>query len=388
MKHILPFLILLSAFPPLSTDMYLAALPILQKQYNQPFSIVNLTLVLFFVSYCFFMLIYGPLSDKFGRKPILIIGLFIYIIGSFLCSFSPNIYFLIIFRVVQAAGGAAASVLCLAICKDIYDGVKREKILAYIAVISTIAPMIGPVVGGYIMTYLSWPYVFIIQSILGCIALAGAFRLKETVTAFVKVKAIEMCSSYIGLFRNKKYIFLVMICSISVFPFFSFIGASSDIYIVGFGISNATFGYYFALNALGAMIGSFTCSRLVSVIGSDNILSIAFVGTFISGIFLLIFANGATIFAVLMFFFSMFIGLSRPSIINKVLNQVKKDAGVASSLLMVTYFLLGSFGMWLISLDWANKVYVLSLFCIIAESVTLIMWFTILFTKRIKNRSL
>jgi len=88
-----------------------------------------------------------------------------------------------------------------------------------------------------------------------------------------------------------------MICSISVFPFFSFIGGSSDIYIVGFGVSNEVFAFYFALNALGAMIGSFTCSKLVSVIGSDNILSIGFIGTFISGIFLLMFANGATIFA-------------------------------------------------------------------------------------------
>ncbi|HJO93479.1 MAG TPA: multidrug effflux MFS transporter [Victivallales bacterium] len=381
----LPLLILLAAFPPLSTDMYLAALPVLQKQYNQPFSIVNLTLVLFFVSYCLFMLIYGPLSDRFGRRPILIIGTTIYTLGSFMCSFAPGIYSLILFRIIQAAGGASASVLSMAICKDIYDGVKREKILAYIAIITAIAPMIGPVVGGYIMTYFTWHYVFVIQGILGCIALAGSIGLTETLTRFTKVKIVQMSSSYFSLFKNSKYMLFVVICSISVFPFFAFIGGSSDIYIIGFGVSKEAFGYYFALNAVGAMIGALCCSKLVDKIGSNDILSIGFTGTFIAGMLLFIFADGPNLFALFMFIFSMFIGFTRPSITNKVLNQVERNAGVASSLMMVMYFLLGSFGMWLISLDWASKVNVLGAFCLVAEGFVIIAWFSIQLLKRFKS---
>ena len=384
MKRKLPLLILLAAFPPLSTDMYLAALPILQKQYNQPFSIVNLTLVLFFVSYCLFMLVYGPCSDRFGRRPVLIMGISIYILGSFLCSFASNIYFLILFRIIQAAGGASATVLAMAICKDIYHGIQREKILAYIAVISTIAPMIGPVVGGYIMTYLSWHYVFIIQSILGCIALVGVIRLDETIPTIVKTSINEMLGSYIELFKNRKYMLYVIICSITVFPFFSFIGGAADIYIVGFGVSNESFGFFFALNAVGGMIGAFACSKLVAIIGSDNILSIGFVGAFVTGIFLFTFVNGPLIFAVIMFFFSMFIGFTRPSITNKVLSQVAKNAGVASSFMMVTYFLFGSLGMWLISFNWSDKVQILSLFCIFAESIAIVIWFSNLFLIKAK----
>ncbi|MCP4179781.1 MAG: multidrug effflux MFS transporter [bacterium] len=380
----LPLLVLLAAFPPLSTDMYLAALPVLQKQYHQPFSIVNLTLVLFFVSYCLFMLIYGPLSDRFGRRPILIIGTSVYILGSFMCSFAPGIYFLIFFRIIQAAGGASASVLAMAICKDVYEGIKREKILAYIAIITAIAPMIGPVVGGYVMTYLTWHYVFIIQGILGCIALAGSIGLKETLTMSAKVNVIQMISNYFELFKNSKYMLFVLICSVSVFPFFAFIGGSSDIYIISFGVSKEAFGYYFALNAVGAMLGALCCSKVVDKIGSNNILSIGFAGTFIAGLLLFFFAEGPNLFALFMFLFSMFVGFTRPSVTNKVLSQAERNAGVASSLMMVLYFLLGSFGMWLISLDWANKVFILAAFCLIAEGCVVITWFSIqVFKKKI-----
>ena len=111
-------LVLLSAFPPLATDMYLPTLPLLQQRWQQPLSIVNLTLVGFFFSYCFFLLIYGPISDRFGRKPPLVAGIALFVVASLMCALSGNVTTLIISRVLQGTGAAAAATLCMAITKD------------------------------------------------------------------------------------------------------------------------------------------------------------------------------------------------------------------------------------------------------------------------------
>ena len=154
-NHNRPFLLLalLAAFPPLSTDMYLPAIPLLQKSWHQPLAMINLTLVGFFVSYCFFLLIYGPISDRFGRRKPLLAGIGIFIIASLLCAGSGNVISLIVLRILQAAGAAAASALALAISKDVYNGFERERILAYIGVIMALAPMLAPVIGGWIIFF-------------------------------------------------------------------------------------------------------------------------------------------------------------------------------------------------------------------------------------------
>lgn len=113
---------LLATFPPLSTDMYLPALPFLQKAWQQPMSIMNLTLVVFFVTYCLSLVVYGPLSDRFGRRKPLLIGIAMYIVASMFCAFSGNIYSLIIFRILQAAGAASGSVISMAITKTFMKG--------------------------------------------------------------------------------------------------------------------------------------------------------------------------------------------------------------------------------------------------------------------------
>ncbi|MDX2455403.1 MFS transporter [Desulfosarcina sp.] len=165
-NRLLLLLALLTAFPPLSTDMYLPAIPLLQKTWQQPLAIVNLTLVGFFVSYCVFLLIYGPLSDRFGRRPLLLVGIGIFILASLLCALSNNVVSLTFFRVLQAAGAASASALALAISKDAYGVHERERILA-------LAPMLAPIFGGWLMTWFSWRWIFVVQGMLGAVAWIG-----------------------------------------------------------------------------------------------------------------------------------------------------------------------------------------------------------------------
>ena len=368
-------LALLAAFPPLSTDMYLPALPLLQKIWQQPMSVVNLTLSGFFIGFCVSMLLYGPLSDKYGRKPPLIAGIIIYIFASFLSGFVDDLYHLIFLRVLQGGGASSGVVISMAITKDLYEGGQRQRILAYMAVIMALAPMLAPVLGGVIMTWLSWHWVFFVQAAMGMIALGGVFRLKEPLQAPGDVSILETMGLYLKLFSNRRYIGLVLLFSIIVLPHFSFIGSASNIYISYFGTSEQVFSYFFAFNAAAIMAGSFVCVRVQRRMASDKIVTIGFAGILAAG--LLMHADlvtGPWGLALPMALASFSLGLSRPPSNHLVLLQVDQGAGTASSLMIFLYFVVAAFAMWFISLDWAGTIHVIARLAIFSGIFVLALW--------------
>ena len=210
---------MLSAFPPLSTDMYLPAIPFLQKQWGVSLVKMNLTLICFFVTYCFFLLIYGPVSDRFGRRGPLMAGIGVFILASIGCALAVGVDYLIAYRVLQAAGAASSSTLALAISKDVFEGHMREKVLAYVAVIMAVAPMTAPIFGGWIITAWSWRCVFVAQALLGAVSLAGVYLMPESLRDRVKTSPLQMVASYARLAANPRYASLVLGVSILGFLF-------------------------------------------------------------------------------------------------------------------------------------------------------------------------
>ncbi|MCQ1534769.1 multidrug effflux MFS transporter [Methanosarcina sp. KYL-1] len=360
LKGAIPLLALLTAFPALSTDMILPAIPSLAENWNQPLSVINLILVCFFVTYGFFLLFYGPISDRFGRRRPLLTGLTVYVLASLLCAFASSAPMLIGFRILQAAGAAASSSLSMAMTKDIFSGPERERILAYIAVIMALAPMLAPVVGGWILVDFSWPWIFFVQAVMGVIGMLGVLRFPETLKVMSDIPISQVMDAYGRLLLNPSYIIMVLVMSVSLFPLYSFIAGSSAIYVNEFGLNEQKYSYFFAFNALALMVGSFSCLRLTRSINSRHLMTVGFAGIFLGGVFLLIAGQqGPWSFALPMFLITFSMGLSRPPSNNLVLEQVDRDAGSASSLLIFTYFTLGAVGMWFISLDWADKIPVL-----------------------------
>ena len=136
---------LLSAFVPLSTDLYLPALPGMSVFFGVSADMINLTLTAFFIFYALGTLVWGPLSDHYGRKPILVYGLIIYVIASALCAFAWSVEVLILCRILQAIGGSAAGAVATAIVKDVYSGKKRESVLAIVQSMVLISPAVAPV---------------------------------------------------------------------------------------------------------------------------------------------------------------------------------------------------------------------------------------------------
>jgi len=372
---ILWLLALLSSFPPLSTDMYLPAIPLLQKTWQQPLSMINLTLVGFFVSYCICLLFYGPLSDRFGRRPPLLAGIVIYILASLMCALSNNVFSLICFRVLQAAGGASASALALAISKDVYQGHERERVLAYIGVIMALAPMLAPVLGGWVMIWVSWQWIFVIQAVIGLAGWIGVYRMPETLAEPSDTTMIQTAGIYLQLLQNKRYLGFALLMSLVVLPHFAFIGGSADIYITRMGLSEQAFGWFFALNAAAIMAGSFACTRLLGRVRSRSLLTASFAGILLGGLVMVSdLVSGAWGLGLPMAITSFSFGLSRPPSNNLVLEQVERHAGAASSLLVFIYFMMGAFSMWLISLDWVDKVHLIGLLAAGCGGMLLFFW--------------
>lgn len=203
-KGLILFLALLSAFVPLSTDLYLPALPIMTSFFHMSEFEMNLTLILFFVFYSLATLVWGPLSDKYGRRPILLIGLTGYMIASILCAVSRNVNQLILFRILQAVGGGAASAVATAVVKDVYQGKKQESILAIVQSMVVISPAVAPVIGALLMKFTSWRGIFFAQAVLGFAVVAGSIAFQETIK-WVKFKTRRIRKQQVKIYNFKIY---------------------------------------------------------------------------------------------------------------------------------------------------------------------------------------
>lgn len=375
MIRLVLFLSLLAAFPPLATDMYLPAIPTLVKIWDKPLYLVNLTLVLFFAFYCIFILVYGPLSDKYGRRPPLMVGILIYIVSCFLCAASFNVYFLIAARILQAAGAASAASIALAIAKDRLPRHKREKVLSYIAVIIALAPMLSPMMGSLVMLRFSWQWIFILQAFFGIIAFAGVFFMEESNQDRQDVSFKELTKGFSQILKNRNFSCLMVCFSILSLPLFAFIASSSFIYITCFNASETDFAVYFGMNAIFLMSGSFTCARFGSRIGTIRMINTGILGGIAGGILLLLkIASGPMQLMIPMAIISFAFGMSRPPSNNLMLEQVSKNTGTASSLMIFSYFICGAVSMAVVSLEWPDKVFYLGALASLGGLTAFILW--------------
>ncbi len=336
---------------------------------------INLTLVGFFVTYCLFILVYGPVSDRFGRRRPLMTGIAIFIIASVACALSNGIRMLIVARVFQAAGAASASALGLAMCKDLFDVRSRAQIMAHIAVIMALAPMLAPIIGGWVLHWFSWPWIFILQAVMGVVAFVGVYRLEEPLKFFSQVSAANVLKVYYRVLKNRRFTGLMMAMSVLVFPFFAFIAVSSEIYISDFGLSERTFGYFFGFNALAFMIGPLTFSYLSRRISQKILIAVAFAGIMAGGVWMVLIPHTSPwSLALPMWFLSFSLGLCRPPTNSLILEQVNRDTGSASSLVIFTFMMIGSVSMGIISLAWADKISVIGFMGAISGALALIFW--------------
>jgi MFS transporter, DHA1 family, multidrug resistance protein len=366
-----PFIliILLAGFPALATDMYLPALPMLQHLWQLSLAEANFSLVIFFITFSLFLLIYGPLADRFGRRPVLFVGLLIFIAGSLFCAMAQSIGQLVLARFLQGCGAAAASSLCLTLSKDLYTGEQQKKVMAYIGVIVPLVPMLAPMLGSWVIEHLSWRVIFISHVILALASLFGAITLKEPEIHRTQGGISAVLRRYVVLLQNKSYRSLTLVFSITPLFFYSFLAASSSIYMHDFQLTSQQFGLLFGFNAVGLMAGSYSCAKLSSRLTSMQILNWSLAGMFIAGSVMFFWHPTSISFAASMFAISYCMGISRPLCNHMVLEQVHNDVGAASSLLTFSSFILGSIGMQMVSLLPDAKIIMIAVMALVGSVI-------------------
>ncbi|MCK8077811.1 multidrug effflux MFS transporter [Vibrio sp. 1CM2L] len=345
------FLVIISAFPPLTIDLYLPALPQMVEVFNTDRSMVNLTLSSYFVTYAIGLLFWGPLSEKFGRKPILLIGLAGYMVASILCAMTNSIEQLIGARVFQAFAGSAITVIATAIVKDLYDGREREKIMATIMSLVIIAPMVAPVFGAFLLKIASWRMMFVTLAIFGAFASVLACCYRETLETKYQGSMFRSWGRMGVVMKNRSFLKLLVIFSIIPMALMGFLAAGSYIYIDHFGLTEQQFSYAFAFNALCASFGPTIYMKLSYRMPVQKVISGCFALLALAGIFTLtigglspwffmFIAAPATLMAIIM----------RVPGTNLMLNQQDHDTGSAVALIQFFSMICGSLGMVLVSI--------------------------------------
>jgi DHA1 family bicyclomycin/chloramphenicol resistance-like MFS transporter len=374
-RGLIALIAFLSAFVPLSTDLYLPALPGMSKYFQVPAEQVNLTLIFFFLFFAAGMLFWGPLSDKYGRRPILIAGLAIYSLAGFLCAISQDINQLIAFRILQAIGGSSASAVAMAMIKDVYDSRNREMILAWVSSMVLISPMAAPVLGALLLGFTSWRGVFVVLGVIGLVALSGSLALVETLNTRYAGTLSQSIGRLAVVMKNPGFLSLLIVFSLLSFSSMAFIASSSYIYINGFGLSEKLFSLYFAFNALGMIGGPMLYLRLSKRFRRHLIIIAGFISTFLGG--LLVYHLGSLqpwIFALCLFPATTMGSCIRTPGANLMLEQQEEDTGSASALMSCFGILMGSMGMTVISQEWGDTIRILGLMNILVGVLCLGLW--------------
>lgn len=374
-KGFIIFVAFLSAFVPLSTDLYLPALPHMVESFKTTVALLNMTLILFFLFYALGMLLWGPLSDKYGRRPILLTGLTIYTLSSILCALAGSVHLLIIFRIFQAIGSGAVVSVSLATIKDSYAGRKRVLILAIVQSMAMLAPVIAPVIGAIILKFFSWHGVFWILSIVGILALTGGVLMQETIPSYSNENIFRTIGRIGVVIRNPRYTVLLVIFAIQMLPLLAYISVSSYIYIDGFGVSEQVYSYFYAFNAIFSVIAPLFYMKLSNYCKNKPIITTSFFIIIISGILIITIGRFSPfLFALSILPATLAGNLIRPPSTNLILEQQQKDTGTASSLMSFSYTIMGSIGMMLISLSYGNRIFIMGFMYIIIGGISLIGW--------------
>jgi MFS transporter, DHA1 family, multidrug resistance protein len=267
----------LSAVGPLTTDMYLPSLPDIARQLGASSAQVQLTISAYLIGFAAGQIIYGPVSDRHGRKPVLIGAIALYCAASLACALSTSIEMLIVARAFQALGGSGGIVLTRAIVRDIYSGAHAGRELSVIGSVMALAPVLAPILGGLIQTAFGWRVTFL--ALVGAgfagAAVVGAL-LPETLTnrAAEPVSLPSMLRSYRIVGRNPAYLAYLSITSASYAGLFAWISGSAFVLQDLYGLAPLDFGVAFALGSVGYMTGSAIAARLVIRLGLDGVLGL------------------------------------------------------------------------------------------------------------------
>lgn len=265
----------LTAIGPISIDMYLPAFPEIARGLSTTSHEVERTLAAYLIGMASAQLIYGPLADRFGRKPPLYGALVLYILASAACAFAPNVEFLTISRVAQAMGGAAGMVISRAVVRDHYNTQEAARALSMLMLVMGVAPILAPILGSQVLALAGWRGIFAAITLIGLVLLVTVWRvMTESLPPQNKIILSwgNILRTYVGLLGHKRFAAFALSGGMGSATLFGYIVASPRLFIEHFGVSPQTYGLLFGINACSLILGSQVSARLLKRHRPDKLL--------------------------------------------------------------------------------------------------------------------
>ncbi|MER6027912.1 multidrug effflux MFS transporter [Streptomyces sp. NPDC001851] len=342
----------LTATPPLAMDMYLPSLPEVTRSLHAPAATVQLTLTACLLGMALGQLVVGPMSDRWGRRRPLLTGLAVYLLATALCAVAPDAGTLVAFRLAQGLAGAAGIVIARAVVRDLYDGVAMARFFSTLMLISGVAPIVAPLIGGQILRVTDWRGVFVVLTAVGALLTALVWlRLPETLPpaerhgggAGAALRAMR------GLLADLPFTGYMLAGGFAFAALFAYISASPFVVQEIYGASPQTFSLLFGLNSVGLVIaGQVNGKLLVGRVALDKVLAAGLTVIVLAATALLLMSTGAlgevglTPVAAALFVLMSAMGITLPNAQSLALLRTRHAAGSASALLGTSSFLVGA----------------------------------------------
>ncbi len=339
---------LLAMLMPLSIDMYLPALPVIAEQFGVPAGSAQMTLSTYILGFALGQLLYGPMADSLGRKPVVLGGTLVFAGAAAACAMAQSIDHLIVMRFFHGLAAAAASVVINALMRDIYPKEEFSRMMSFVMLVTTVAPLVAPMVGGAVLVWFSWHAIFWLLALAALLASAMIFFfIKETLPAEHRQKfhIRTTLGNFASLFRHKRVLSYMLASGFSFAGMFSFLSAGPFVYIELNHVSPQHFGYYFALNVVFIFVLTMINSRFVRRVGALNMFRIGLWIQFVMAVWMVVTAFFDLGFWTLVIGIAAFVGcisIVSSNAMAVILDEFPHMAGTASSLAGTFRFGIGA----------------------------------------------
>ncbi|OUS27027.1 hypothetical protein A9Q99_17645 [Gammaproteobacteria bacterium 45_16_T64] len=343
------------ALGPISVDLYLPAMPSMVRIFDTDIEQVQLTLSAYLFGFAIFHLICGPLSDRFGRKPILIAGLSLYVVMSVFCALAETVEELILFRFIQAMGACCAPTLGRAVVRDVFPPKDAVKALAYVASLMALAPVVAPSLGGVLVIFGDWSLTFWALAIYGVLAiLLVIFFIPESLPVKQSLHPARILRNYGTLLRSRAYMGNVLTSASLYSSIFAFLSVASFVLIDFMGVKTEHFGFYFVVIVVGYIAGNMLTARVAYRWSTRKVFGVAISLSCLSSTVMVLFCllqwYQPMLIVVPMLVVTMAVGIILPKASAEALKPFPEMAATASAMMGFLQMGAASLTGWVVAL--------------------------------------
>ncbi len=374
-------IMVLTAVVWMALDIYLPALPILKEEFKVSATYLNLTLTAGIIATAIGTLIGGPMSDKYGRKPVFASGVGLSLLFTFLCTFAGSVDFLIVVRGLASLGNGIILTVTTAMIKDTFSGRTFKNVMTVLQSAAIIGPILAPSVGSVIITWLSWRWLFVFIAVVSVVPAALILFARETWPEGKRISdsALKAVSDTLHTAGDKPFALFAGVMAVLTIPMWAYISVCSYIYITDFGISNMQYGIFYALGAGVSCISPFLYMVITRHSSTGRACEVCLGLILLSGVMLIAMGGRAPVLFLLSTLpFIIAEGMIRALGMVVLLEQYSHVAGAASAMINFILNIVGTVGASLATLNWNSYITALAVICIGCMAAALLLWIVII----------